>query len=138
RRTSEVLARGRRVWRLTAQISLIASSVVRAAVVGVAVAGAYLLTTGDGDPAQLTAIWLLVLSFCATVEHLSRLIPELQQALGSWRRVELLRGARQEPVGGVAPVDGDLAVRGLTFRYADDGPADPSRPAVLRGVTLTF
>ena len=144
RRASEVLARGRRVWRLTGEVSVIASTVVRAAVVGVAVAGAYLLTTRDADPARLTAIWLLVLSFCATVEHLSRLIPELQTALGSWRRVELLRAAQQEPVGGVAPVDGDLEVRGLTFRYADDdGPSDPSRPAahrpaVLRDVTLTF
>jgi ABC-type multidrug transport system fused ATPase/permease subunit len=142
RRASEVLARGRRVWRLTAEVSVIASTVVRAAVVGVAVAGAYLLTTRDADPAQLTAIWLLVLSFCATVEHLSRLIPELQTALGSWRRVELLRAAEQEPVGGVAPVDGDLEVRGLTFRY-DDDPAPssgsaPNRGAVLRDVTLTF
>ncbi|MBX6751072.1 MAG: ABC transporter ATP-binding protein [Micromonosporaceae bacterium] len=143
RRASQVLARGRRVWRLTAEVSVIASTVVRAAVIGVAVAGAYLLTTRDADPARLTAIWLLVLSFCATVEHLSRLIPELQTALGSWRRVELLRAAEQEPVGGVAPVDGDLEVRGLTFRYADDDPPESSReggdrPAVLRDVTLTF
>lgn len=133
RRASEVLARGRRVWRLTGEVSVIASTVVRAAVVGIAVVSAYLLSTGDADPAQLTAIWLLVLSFCATVEHLSRLIPELQTALGSWRRVELLRAASQEPVGGVAPVDGDLEVRGLTFRYADD-----ERTAVLRDVSLAF
>jgi ATP-binding cassette subfamily B protein len=144
RRASEVLARGRRVWRLTAEVSTIAATVVRAAVVGVAVAAAYLLTTGDADPARLTAIWLLALSFCATVEHLSRLIPELQTALGSWRRVELLRAAPQEPVGGLAPVDGDLEVRRLTFRYADDEPAangagpGANRPAVLRDVTLTF
>jgi ATP-binding cassette, subfamily B, bacterial len=133
RRASEVLARGRKVWRLTGQVSVIASSVVRAAVVGIAVAAAYLLTTGNADPARLTAIWLLVLSFCATVEHLSRLVPELQQALGSWRRVELLRAAPQEPAGGAAPVDGDLEVRGLTFRYADD-----ERTAVLRDVSLAF
>lgn len=147
RRASEVLARGRRVWRLTAEVSVIASAVVRAAVIGIAVAGAYLLATRDADPARLTAIWLLVLSFCATVEHLSRLIPELQTALGSWRRVEMLRAAEQEPAGGVTPVDGDLEVRGLTFRYDDDGsahpsgaahPSGPDRAAVLRDVTLTF
>lgn len=139
RRASEVLARGRRVWQLTAEVSVIASTVVRAVVVGVAVAAAYLLTTRDADAAQLTGVWLLGLSYCGTVEHLSRLIPELQTALGSWRRVELLRAAAQEPVDGLTPVDGDLEVRGLTFRYDDDdATASSGRGAVLRDVTLTF
>ncbi len=145
RRASVLLHRGRKVWRLAAEVSVIASGVVRAAVVGVVVAGAFLLTTGEVDPARLTAIWLLVLSFCATVEHLSRLIPELQTALGSWRRVRQLRESRQEPVGGATPVDGDLEVRDLTYRYADDevpaerpDPAARDRTTVLRDVNLTF
>jgi ABC-type multidrug transport system fused ATPase/permease subunit len=144
RRASEVLARGRRVWRLTAEVSTIASALTRTAVMGVAIAGAYLLATGGAGAARLTAVWLLVLSFAGTMEHLSRLIPELQTTLGSWRRVQMLRESPQEPQGGAAPIDGDLEVRGLTFQYADDertaASAPPTRrpPAVLRDVNLTF
>ena len=52
------------------------------------------------------------------------MVPELQNALGAWGRVQLLRDVAQEPADGAAPVDGDLVVRDLTFRYgeADDGP----------------
>jgi ABC-type multidrug transport system fused ATPase/permease subunit len=138
RRSSELLARGRVVWRLTAQVSVIASAMVRMAVIGVAVAGAYLLSTGRIDAARITAIWLLALSFCATVEHLSRLIPELQMALGSWRRVEQLRAATQEPEGGARPTAGDLEIRNLTFRYADGVEGEAEQGAVLRDVSLTF
>jgi ABC-type multidrug transport system fused ATPase/permease subunit len=141
RRSSELLARGRRVWRLSGRVSVISSSVVRAAVIGTAVAGAYLLSTGRADAAAITAVWLLSLSFCATAEHLSRLIPELQIALGSWQRVEQLRGSKQEPVGGAQPYGGDIEIRGLTFRYADAEPASgqgSEQGAVLRDVSLTF
>ncbi|HEY7222062.1 MAG TPA: ABC transporter ATP-binding protein [Micromonosporaceae bacterium] len=133
RRSSELLARGRRVWRLTAGVSAVASSVTRLAIVGVVVAAAILLTRPGADAARLTSVWLLVLAFVGTVEHLSRLIPELQTALGSWRRVRSLAESPQEPAGGAVPADGDLRVRGLTFHYADD----PAMP-VLRDVSLTF
>jgi ABC-type multidrug transport system fused ATPase/permease subunit len=138
RRSSELLARGRVVWRLTAQVSSTASAVAGLAVAGVAGAGAYLLSTGKSDPARLTAVWLLALAFTGTIAHLSRMIPELQLALGSWRRVQMLRESRQEPAGGVAPVDGDLQVRGLTFRYADDDRTAADLPPTLRDVNLTF
>lgn len=134
RRASEVLARGRRVWTMSAWVTSVATAGVRAGIALVAVAGVWALVTGHVGGARVTAIWLLALSFGGTVEHVSRLVPELQYALGAWGRVQLLRDAPQEPRGGAAPAPGDLTVRGLTFRYA----ADHGRPAALRGIDLTF
>jgi ABC-type multidrug transport system fused ATPase/permease subunit len=133
RRSKEVLARGRRVWRMTARVTLAAATVTRTGIALVVVAGAWGLSTGRVDGARLTAVWLLALAFGFTVEHLSRMVPELQNALGAWARITLLRGSVQEPTGGAAPIDGDLVVRGLTFTYANDG-----RPPVLNDIHLTF
>jgi ABC-type multidrug transport system fused ATPase/permease subunit len=135
-RTSRVLARGRLVWTLSAKVTSAASGVMRAGIAAVVVGGAWALATDRIDAARLTAVWLLALSFGGTVEHVSRMVPELQYALGAWARVQLLRAARQEPSGGSAPTDGDITVRGLTFRYALGDP--DGRPAALRDVNLTF
>ncbi|GIJ67551.1 ABC transporter ATP-binding protein [Virgisporangium ochraceum] len=134
RRSSEVLTRGRRVWSLSARVTASAAAVMRAGIAAVVVGGVAALTAGRIDAARLTAVWLLVLAFGAMVEHVSRMVPELQYALGAWNRVQLLREAKQEPVGGRAPADADLTVRGLTFRYA----SSPERRPALRDVTLTF
>ncbi|MGW5668986.1 ATP-binding cassette domain-containing protein [Micromonospora sp. NPDC003776] len=135
RRAAAVIRRGGTVFRLSARVTALAAGGVRLGIVGVVLAGAWALSTGRVDAARLTAIWLLVLAFGATVEHIARWVPHLQQAFGAWARVQLLAGSRQEPAGGVTPVDGDLSVRGLTFRYPmgedDRGPA-------LRDVRLTF
>lgn len=132
RRAAEVLRRGRIVWRLSGWITTAAAAVTRAGIAIVVVGGAWSLATGRIDGARLTTVWLLALGFGATVEQICRVIPELQDALGAWGRVQLLRGARQEPTGGATPVEGDLTVRGLTFRYPSGaGPA-------LRDVHLTF
>ncbi len=134
-RGSEVLARGRRVWRMSAWLTTAAAAVTRVGIAIVVVGGAWALATGRIDASRLTSIWLLALAFGGTVEQLCRMIPELQNALGAWGRMRLLREAGQEPDGGAAPREGDLAVRGLTFRY---GPAaEDTRPA-LRDVHLTF
>ncbi len=133
-RASEVLARGRLVWRMGARLTTIAAGVTRLGVALVVVGGAWALAAGHVDGARLTAIWLLALGFAGTVGHLSRLVPELQNALGAWSRVQLLRDAAQEPVGGSAPTDADLTIRGLTFRYSTEG---ARRPA-LHEVNLTF
>src|SRR4029450_11581501 len=82
--------------------------------------------------ARLTAIWLLALAFAGTVEHVSRLIPELQNALGAGGRVRRLSEAPQEPAGGQTPPEADITVRGLTFRYT------PERPPALNEVSLGF
>lgn len=132
-RASRVLARGRVVWTMSARITAIASAAIRAGIAAIVAGGAWSLATGGIDASRLTAIWLLALAFGSTVEHVARMVPELQYALGAWGRVQLLAASAQEPAGGAAPAGGDLVVRGLTFRY---GSGD--RPAALRDVHLTF
>ncbi len=130
KRSRVVLERGRIVWRMTARVTFAASGVTRLGIIAVVVAGAWGLYAGYVDGARLTAIWLLALAFGFTVEHLSRMIPEVQNALGAWMRVVMLRSAQQEPTGGSVPLKGDLVIRDLTFSYGE-------RP-VLSRVNLTF
>jgi ATP-binding cassette, subfamily B, bacterial len=133
RQAARVLSRGRRVWRLSSRVSMIASGVMRAGIAAVVIGGAWALATDRIDGARLTAIWLLAVAYGGTVEQISRMMPELQNAIGAWARVQLLQDVPQEPVGGEVPTDGDLIVRGLTFRYSD-----AERAPVLRDVNLAF
>ncbi|MEU4337525.1 ABC transporter ATP-binding protein [Micromonospora lupini] len=137
RRAATVLSRGHRVWVLSARVATVATATIRAGVGVVVLGGAWALATDRVDAARLTAIWLLALAFGATAEHVSRMVPELQEALGAWARVQLLQKARQEPVGGVSPAEGDLRIRDLTFEYEVSGP-ESGRGAALRGLSLTF
>ncbi|WP_027660137.1 ABC transporter ATP-binding protein [Salinispora fenicalii] len=134
-RAAAVLARGMPVWRMSARVTTTAVGVTSVGIAAVVLAGAWALTSGRVDGARLTAVWLLAIAYGATVEHVSRLVPEIQYALGAWGRVRLLAGSPQEPVGGLVPVDGDLTVRGLTFRYPA---AEGSRGPALRDIHLTF
>lgn len=131
-RASEVLRRGRVVWRNSSRITMGAGAITRTLIAGLVVAGAWALIAGHIDGARLTAVWLLALGFGGTLEHVTRMVPELQNALGAWGRVQLLRDTEQEPTGGEQPRDGDLVVRDLTFRYAAD------RSPALDNVSLTF
>ncbi|MCG5465879.1 ABC transporter ATP-binding protein/permease [Micromonospora sp. MED01] len=133
RRASAVLSRGLVVWVLSARVATVATATIRAGIGAVVLGGAWALATGRIDAARLTAIWLLALAFGATAEHVSRMVPEIQEALGAWARVQLLYKARQEPVGGASPSEGDLRIRDLTFAYGESG-----RGAALRGLSLTF
>ncbi|MFG2039884.1 ATP-binding cassette domain-containing protein [Dactylosporangium sp. NPDC048998] len=133
RRAATVLERGRRVWNRSAAVTSVASGFVRLGIALVVLGGVWAMAAGTLDVARLSAVWLLALGFGATVEHTSRMVPELQYALGAWARVQLLRDAKQEPVGGQAPVAGDLEVRDLTFRYSES-----ARKPALRDVSLTF
>ncbi|SCL34307.1 ATP-binding cassette domain-containing protein [Micromonospora aurantiaca (nom. illeg.)] len=135
RRAAEVIARCGRVFRLSARVTAVAAGAVGLGVAGVVLGGAWALSTGRVDAARLTAIWLLAVAFGATVEQIARWVPHLQQAFGAWGRVQLLAGSPQEPGGGDAPVDGDLTVRALTYRYPSGG--DDRGPA-LRDVHLDF
>jgi ABC-type multidrug transport system fused ATPase/permease subunit len=132
-RSADVLKRGRRVWALSSKVSTIAGGVTRAGIALLVLGGVWALTAGHLDAARLTAAWLLALAFGGTVEQVSRMLPELQHALGAWARVQLLRDTPQEPVGGGTPATGNIEVRGLTFHYS----ADRRRPA-LRELDLTF
>ena len=102
----------------------------------VVVGGVWALATGRIDGARLTAVWLLALAFGGTVEHVSRMVPELQYALGAWGRVQLLRdvaaGAGRRRARRSTATS---SVRGLTFRY---GESDAGRRPALRDVSLTF
>ncbi|MGV9211810.1 ATP-binding cassette domain-containing protein [Micromonospora sp. RB23] len=137
RRAAAVLSRGHRVWVLSAKVATIATATIRVGVGAVVLGGAWALATDRVDAARLTAIWLLALAFGATAEHVGRMVPELQEALGAWARVQLLQKVRQEPVGGATPVEGDLRIRDLTFGYEVSGPESGRGPA-LRGLSLTF
>ncbi|MEH0931813.1 ABC transporter ATP-binding protein [Micromonospora sp. CPCC 205558] len=133
RRAAAVLSRGGVVWVLSARVATVATATIRAGIGAVVLGGAWALATDRIDAARLTAIWLLALAFGATAEHVSRMVPEIQEALGAWARVQLLYKARQEPVGGASPSDGDLRIRDLTFGYGES-----DRGAALRGLSLTF
>ncbi|KUL27395.1 ATP-binding cassette domain-containing protein [Actinoplanes awajinensis] len=134
-RAREVLARGRRVWRASSKVTMWAGAITRTLIASLVVVGAWALASGHIDGARLTGVWLLALGFGGTLEQVTRMVPELQNALGAWSRVQMLSAVAQEPSEGEPPVDGDLEVRDLTFRY---GEADSGRPAALRGVSLTF
>src|SRR5262249_38792657 len=94
-RASQVLSRGRRVWAMASRVTALASGATRVGIALVVLGGAWMLATGRLDGARLTAVWLLALGFGETVEHISRMVPELQYALGAWARVQLLRATRQ-------------------------------------------
>jgi ATP-binding cassette, subfamily B, bacterial len=134
-RAREVLERGRLVWRTSSRITMGAGAITRVLIAGLVIVGAWGLIAGHIDGARLTAVWLLALGFGGTLEQVTRMVPELQNALGAWSRVQLLRAVRQEPTGGLPPVDGDLVIRGLTFRY---GEADNGRPPALHDINLSF
>ncbi|MFJ6197228.1 ATP-binding cassette domain-containing protein [Micromonospora sp. NPDC092111] len=136
RRAAEVLARCRRVFVMSARVTSVAAGTIRVGIAAVVLAGAWALATGRVDGARLTAIWLLALSFGATVEHIARWVPHLQYALGAWARVQLLSDSRQEPSGGATPTDGDLTIQGLTFHYPATG--DGERKPALCDVRLNF
>ncbi|GAB1691515.1 ATP-binding cassette domain-containing protein [Krasilnikovia sp. M28-CT-15] len=133
-RAREVLRRGRLVWRTSAKVTLQAGTITRTLIAVLVVTGAWALTTGHVGGARLTAVWLLALGFGGTLEHVTRMVPQLQNALGAWSRVQLLRDVPQEPAGGAPPADGDLVIRDLTFRYGTDS----DRPPALREVNLSF
>ncbi|MCG5444942.1 ABC transporter ATP-binding protein/permease [Micromonospora sp. NIE79] len=132
-RAAAVLSRGLVVWVLSARVATVATATIRTGIGAVVLGGAWALATDRIDAARLTAIWLLALAFGATAEHVSRMVPEIQEALGAWARVQLLYKARQEPVGGASPSEGDLRIRDLTFGYGES-----DRGAALRGLSLTF
>lgn len=137
RQASAVLATGRTVWRLSSQVTATASGLTRIGIATVVCCGAWALVTGHVDAARLTSTWLLSLAFGGTIEHVSRIVPELQNALGAWTRVQLLCSAIPEPLGGREPLDADLVIRDLTFRYRAEE-ATATRPPALRQVNLTF
>jgi ATP-binding cassette, subfamily B, bacterial len=137
-RASVVLGKGRQVWAMSARVTLTASLVTRSGIAAIVLGGAWAMHNGSISGAQLTAVWLLALAYGGTIEQVSRMVPELQYALGAWGRVLLLRESVQESSGGSEPAEGDLVIRHLTFAYGTAGDPDDVRPPALRDVNLTF
>jgi ABC-type multidrug transport system fused ATPase/permease subunit len=104
------------------------------AIASVVIGSAWALAHHEVGSSSLTSVWVLALAFGATVEQVCRMIPELQHALGAWGRVQLFTAAPQETSGSASPIDGDILVRGLTFRY----PNSNASRAALNNVTLTL
>jgi ABC-type multidrug transport system fused ATPase/permease subunit len=138
RRASAVLAKGRQVWSMSARVTMTASMTTRIGIAVIVIAGGWQMHTGSLSGAKLTAVWLLALAYGGTVEQVSRMVPELQYALGAWGRVLLLRESIQESSGGAAPTEGDLVIRNLTFSYGNSDDPDDARPPALADVRLTF
>ncbi len=79
---------------MSARVTTVASAATRLGIAGVVLGGVWALATGRIDGARLTGVWLLALAFGGTVEQVSRMVPELQYALGAWGRVQLLQGGQ--------------------------------------------
>src|SRR5262249_59980528 len=120
------------VWAMAARVTTAASVVTSAAIAAVVVGGGWALASGRIDGARLTAVWLLALAYGGTVEHISRMVPDLQYALGAWARVQLLRSSRQEPAGGAGPAEPDPTPPRPTLPFPGP-PGGAARPAPRRG-----
>ncbi|MDQ1294560.1 MAG: ATP-binding cassette, subfamily bacterial [Actinomycetota bacterium] len=133
-RAAVVLDRAKKVWILAGTVITASVSMIHLVLGVVVVAGSWALGTGRIDAARLTSIWLLMGAFALAVEHVSQILPELQNVLGAWGRIRTLADSPQEPVGGLTCSQGDLTIQGLTFRYPSDEPEAPA----LCDLNLTF
>src|SRR6266542_1546429 len=132
-RASQVLARGRTVWTMSARVTTIASGVIHAGIAAVVLGGVWALATDRIDSARLTATWLLALAFGGTVEQVSRMVPQLQYALGAWRRAAAgpARRTPDLPAGPLLRLDRPDRVREV---HAGQGPHAGRRRPARRGV----
>jgi ABC-type multidrug transport system fused ATPase/permease subunit len=125
RRYAELAARQIRLreeWSVVfSRVRLRTELPLDALVGAVLVGGVWAVTGGTLDVAQLVTLWLLVTGFVGRVDVLGKLLPRIEDAIGTFQRVRDLLAKDQEPVGGAAfpgPADGvDVEVRDLTFRY---------------------
>jgi ABC-type multidrug transport system fused ATPase/permease subunit len=94
------------------------------------------VTGGALDVARLVTLWLLVTGFVGRVDVLGRLLPRVEEAIGTFHRVRELLGVPEEPVGGGAfpsrAKGVDIELRDLTFGYGGGfrlGPLSLTIPA---------
>ena len=129
----------------------------------VLVGGVWAVSGGTLDVARLVTLWLLVTGFVGRVDVLGRLLPRVEEAIGTFHRVRDLLGRPQEPVGGApfpgragshpdgaegaaAPGPGaparstgvDVELRGLTFTYGDGFTLGPISLTVPAGGTCAL
>lgn len=125
-------------------------SVVLAGFTGLTVlGGVWAATHGQIDTARFVTLYLLVTSFTGQFHSLLRVLPDLQESLGTLTRVRTLLGSPSEPSGGTLLSDDGEAAPGvevafddLTFTYRSEagdgftlGPVTLTAPA---GQTLAL
>ncbi|MCP2283062.1 ABC-type multidrug transport system, ATPase and permease component [Promicromonospora umidemergens] len=136
RRYAELAARQIRLreeWSVAfSRVRLRTELPLDALVGAVLVGGVWAVTGGTLDVARLVALWLLVTGFVGRVDVLGRLLPRLEEAIGTFQRVRDLLARAQEPVGG-APFPGSTAAPG------PDAPGRPTGADVeLRDLTFAY
>ncbi|MGI5190486.1 ATP-binding cassette domain-containing protein [Promicromonospora sp. CA-289599] len=140
RRYAELAARQIRLreeWSVVfSRVRLRTELPLDALVGAVLVGGVWAVTGGTLDVARLVALWLLVTGFVGRVDVLGRLLPRVEEAIGTFHRVRDLLGVPEEPVGGDAfprrTTGVDVELRDLTFGYGGGfrlGPVSLTIPA---------
>ena len=122
-------------------------SVVLAAFTGLTIlGGVWAVAHGQIDTARFVTLYLLVTSFTGQFNALLRVLPDLQESLGTLTRVRTLLGSPPEPSGGerLAVPDGgpvapgvEVAFRDLTFTYTTTNTAEPGEGFTLGPISLT-
>jgi ATP-binding cassette subfamily B protein len=140
RRYAELAARQIRLreeWSVVfSRVRLRTELPLDALVGAVLVGGVWAVTGGTLDVARLVTLWLLVTGFVGRVDVLGRLLPRVEEAIGTFHRVRDLLGVPEEPVGGDAfprrATGVDVELRDLTFGYGGGfrlGPLSLTIPA---------
>ncbi|MFC8799548.1 ATP-binding cassette domain-containing protein [Promicromonospora sp. NPDC057138] len=166
RRYAELAARQIRLreqWSVAfSRVRLRTELPLDALVGAVLVGGVWAVTGGTLDVARLVTLWLLVTAFVGRVDVLGRLLPRVEEAIGTFQRVRDLLAARQEPAGGApfpgrarsggrgsdehgsgerdaAPPTGvDVELRDLTFAYGDGFALGPLSLTIPAGTTCAL
>lgn len=167
RRYAELAARQIRLredWSVAfSRVRLRTELPLDALVGAVLVGGVWAVTGGTLDVARLVTLWLLVTAFVGRVDVLGRLLPRVEEAMGTFQRVRDLLAAPQEPDGG-APFPGvagpgeqvpgragpdrpggpagaggvEVELRDLTFAYGDGFTLGPLSLTVPAGTTCAL
>lgn len=146
RRYAELAARQIRLreeWSVVfSRVRLRTELPLDALVGAVLVGGVWAVTGGTLDVARLVTLWLLVTSFVGRVDVLGRLLPRVEEAIGTFQRVRDLLAVPQEPAGG-APFPGgttgvDVELRDLTFGYGGGFTLGPLSLTIPAGSTCAL
>ncbi|MFD6445343.1 ATP-binding cassette domain-containing protein [Promicromonospora sp. NPDC060204] len=158
RRYAELAARQIRLredWSVAfSRVRLRTELPLDALVGAVLVGGVWAVSGGALDVARLVTLWLLVTGFVGRVDVLGRLLPRVEEAIGTFQRVRDLLGAPQEPAGG-APFPGrsgtggstpgsgstggvEVELRDLTFSYGEGFALGPLSLTVPAGTTCAL
>ncbi|WP_460889795.1 ATP-binding cassette domain-containing protein [Promicromonospora xylanilytica] len=145
RRYAELAARQIRLreeWSVAfSRVRLRTELPLDALVGAVLVGGVWAVTGGTLDVARLVTLWLLVTGFVGRVDVLGRLLPRVEEAIGTFQRVRDLLARPQEPVGGAPFPSGtgvDVELRDLRFAYGGGFALGPLSLTVPAGTTCAL